>query len=194
MVENVMVAISVLAILVILGLGRLGMHFGAFYEATSTLLLFLAMMVSLRYWYPLTRWVMFWWSPDTASYAAFGSYWALFLIGCLPLILFMSRVTQGSIPSYPKIVDMVVGMVFGTISATIFVCCVMTSLSVIAPKIWEPYDRNALTLPLDTVPISIYQTVERDWLHIAENDPAHTRFPTFEKADADNFDKYWRKK
>ncbi|MGD0649684.1 MAG: CvpA family protein [Verrucomicrobiia bacterium] len=192
MVENVMVAISVLAILVILGLGRLGMHFGAFYEATSTLLLFLAMMVSLRYWYPLTRWVVSWWSPDTASYAAFGSYWALFLIGCLPLILFMSRVTQGSIPSYPKIVDMVVGMVFGTISATILVCCVMTSLSVIAPKIWEPYNRNALTLPLDQVPIHIYRAVEKNWLHIGTNDCAHTRFPTFDKANVDDFDKYWK--
>jgi uncharacterized membrane protein required for colicin V production len=186
------VTVFALAVLVILGLGRLGVHFGAFYEVTSTLMLFLAMMVSLRYWYPLTRWVVSWWSPDTASYAAFGSYWALFLIGCFPLILFMSRVTEGSIPRYPKIVDVVIGLVFGTISATILVCCVMTSLSVIGPKIWEPYNRDALPLPLDQVTIHIYRAVEKNWLHIGTNDCAHTRFPTFDKADVDNFDKYWK--
>ena len=193
MVETVMVVISVLAILVILGLGRLGAHFGVFYELTSTLTLFLAMMVSLRYWYVTTCWVMtWWWWPDAAGYAAFGSFWALFLIGCLPLILFLNRVTEVSIPRYPRIVDVVLGVVFGAVSATILVCCVMTSLSVIAPKIWEPYNRDALMLPLDNVPIDIYQTVEKDWLHIAKSNPAHTRFPTFEKTDADNLDKYWK--
>lgn len=192
MESYIMTGISVLAILVILGLGRLGIHFGTFYEVTSTLLLFLAMMVSLRYWYLLTGWVMSWCSPEMASYAAFGAYWALFLMGCTPLLVFMSRVTQESVPSYPKIVDVVLGVVFGTVSAAILVCCVMTSLSVIAPKLWESYDRGALILPLDQIPIEAYQTVERDWMHVAATNAAHTRFPTFEKADADNFDKYWK--
>lgn len=188
---TVEIILFALAVLFILGLGRLGMHFGAFYEVTSTLMLFLAMMVSLRYWYSMSRWVATWWSTDEASYATFGSYWALFLLGCLPLLVVMSRVTQESLPKYPAIVDAVVGLVFGTISAAILVCCVMTSLSVIAPKIWEPYNRAALPLPLDTAPIRVYQKLERDWIHITTNDLGHTRFPTFEKADADNMDKYW---
>jgi uncharacterized membrane protein required for colicin V production len=186
-----MVIISVLALLVIVGLGWLGVHFGAFYEVTSTVLLFLAMMVSLRYWYLMTRWVVSWCPRDAVGYATFGSYWALFLIGCLPLLLFMSRVTEVSVPKYPEIVDMVLGLVFGTISATILVCCVMTSLSVVGPKVWEEYNHEALWLPLDKVPIEVYRAVERDWLHIATNNPAHTRLPTFDKANLDDFDKYW---
>jgi uncharacterized membrane protein required for colicin V production len=192
MVENVMVAISVLAILAILGLGRLGMFLGAFYEVTSTVSVFLAMMISLRYWYLLTRWAVSWCPPDAVGYATFGSYWVLFLLGCLPLLAFMSRVTEVSIPKYPKVVDAVLGLVFGTISATVIVCCVMTSLSVVGPKIWEEYNHEALVLPLDKVPIEVYQAVERKWLHIGTNDCAHTRFPTFDKADVDNFDKYWK--
>jgi hypothetical protein len=82
-------------------------------------------------------------------------------------------------------------LIFGTVSATILVCCVMTSLSVVGPKVWEEYNHEALVLPLDKVPIEVYQAVERDWLHIATNNPAHTRFPTFDKANVDDFDKYW---
>jgi uncharacterized membrane protein required for colicin V production len=190
--ETIMVVISVLAILVILGLGRLGAYFGAFYEVTSTLLLFLAMMVSLRYWYLLTSWVMSWCSAETASYAAFGAYWTLFLLGCLPLLLLTSRVTQASIPSYPRVVDMVLGVIFGTLSAAILVCCVMTSLSVLGPKLWDAYNPKALMLPLDQVPIEIYKHVERDRMGIAATNSAHTRFPTFEKTDADDFEKYWK--
>jgi len=192
MAETIMVIISALAILVILGLGRLGMQFGAFYELTSTLSLFFAMMVSLRYWYPMTRWAVSWCPPDAVGYATFGSYWALFLLGSLPVLVFISCVTQESVPKYPNVVDAVLGLIFGMVSATVLVCCVMTSLSVVGPKVWDEYNHEALVLPFDKVPIEMYQTVERNWLHIAPSDPAHTRFPTFEKADADNFDKYWK--
>jgi uncharacterized membrane protein required for colicin V production len=186
------IIISVLAILIILSLGRLGILFGVFYELTSASLLLLAMMVTLRYWYPLTRWLMTWWPGAEGSYMAFGAYWILFLLGCMPLILIMNYVTQDSIPKYPKVVDVVLGSIFGMTSAVILVCCVMTSLSVIVPKVWEPYNRNALLMPLDQVPIAIYQTVERRWLDIPESDPSHTRLPTFNKEDVDNLDKYWR--
>jgi hypothetical protein len=68
----------------------------------------------------------------------------------------------------------------------------MTSLSVIAPKIWEPYNRNALWLPFDQVPMRIYRFVEADFLNITEDNRGHTRLPTLEKSDADNFEKYWQ--
>ena len=186
------IILSVLAILIILSLARLGLLFGGFYELTSTLLLLLAMMVTLRYWYPLTRWIVSWWPGPGASYAAFGAYWSLFLMGCVPLIVIMHYVTQDMIPRYPKAIDMVLGVVFGAASASVIVCCVMTSLSVIAPKVWEPYNRNALLVPFDQVPIIVYQTVERHWLEIPETNPGHTRLPTFKKEDADELDKYWR--
>ena len=186
------IIISVAAILIILSLGRLGMLFGVFYELASASLLFLAMMVTLRYWYPLTQWLVSWWPAAQGSYIAFGAYWILFLLGSLPLIAIMNYVTQDSIPKYPKPVDVVLGSVFGMTSAVILVCSVMTSLSVIAPKVWGPYDRNALLVPLDQIPIVAYQKIERNWLGISETDPAHTRFPTFIKEDADDLDKYWR--
>jgi hypothetical protein len=189
---TVEIVLFALAVLVILGLGRLGMHFGAFYEVTSTLMLLLAMLVSLRYWYPMMRWVASWWSTEEPAYATFGAYWVLFLLGCVPLLVVMSRITQESVPKYPAVVDAVIGLVFGTISATILVCCVMTSLSVLMPKLWDGYNREALPLPLDTVPIRVYEKLERDWVHIPASDPGHTRFPTFEKADVDNVDKYWK--
>ncbi len=183
--------LSIAAILVILSLARLGTVFGVFYELTSALLLFLAMMITLRYWYVAARWVEAT-LPGAGAYGAFGSYWAMFLVGCLPLIFVLNRVTAQSVPRYPKYFDMALGVVFGFIAATILICCVFTSLSVVTPKIWEPYNPNALTLPFDRMPIEAYRYVEQRWLGIDNTDPGHTRFPTFEKSDADDFQKYWR--
>jgi hypothetical protein len=106
------------------------------------------------------------------------------------LILMLNRVTQAAVPRYPRVIDMALGFIFGFVAATILVCCVMTSLSVIIPQIWEPYNRNALTVPFDRYPIAIYQRIE-DVVGVKTNDAGHTRFPTFEKTDVDNFQKYW---
>ena len=91
-----------------------------------------------------------------------------------------------------KMIDAVLGGAFGILSAAILVCCLMTSLSVIIPKIWEPYDRNALLLPFDRLPIGVFQAVERNWARIPPEDPGHTRFPTFDKNTADDLQEYWR--
>jgi hypothetical protein len=185
------IVISILALLIILGFARLGMHFGAFYEVASTLFLFLAMMFTLRYWYLFTRLLSPWFNGQN-SYAAFGAYWALFLLGSTPLMILMSRVSHESAPRYPRLIDGIMGVVFGAASATILVCTVMTSLSLIIPKVWADYDRQKLILPLDDASIAVYQAVEKHWLGITPNDPSHTRFPTFEKSDADDMFKYWR--
>ena len=176
MEETIPIILSIAAILLILSLAWGGAAvFGVFYELTSSVLLFFAMMVTLRYWYEATRWVE----------------WVVFLAGCLPLILVLNRVTQEAVPRYPKIIDTALGFVFGFISATILVCCVMTSLSVVVPTIWESYNRDALTMPFDRYPIAVYRRIE-DVVGVKTNDPGRTRFPTFEKKDADDFKKYWQ--
>ncbi len=185
------VTVSIVALVLILSLAWGGTLFGVFYELTSSLLLFFAMMVTLRYWYEAARWVETV-LPGYGAYGVFGAYWALFLVGCLPLILVLNRVTQQAVPRYPRIIDTVLGLVFGAISSAILVCCVMTSLSVIVPKIWEPYNHDGLTLAFDRFPITVYQRIEVDVVGIRTNDLGHTRFPTFEKADADSFQKYWK--
>ena len=72
--------LSILAILIILTLAWVGPDLGVFYELTTSLLLFLAMMVTLRFWYLLTRYLVLR-LPEYGSYAAFGAYWTLFLVG-----------------------------------------------------------------------------------------------------------------
>jgi len=185
------IVISVLAFLIILGFARLGIHFGAFYELASTAFLFLAMMIALRYWWLFTRLLSPWFNGENA-YAAFGAYWVMFLVGVTPLMVLTARVERQATPRYPRVVDLVFGLIFGAVSAAILVCTVMTSLSVIVPKVWADYDRQKLILPLDRVPIAIFQAVEKRCLGIAPTDPGHTRFPTLEKTDADDMDKYWR--
>ncbi len=189
MAEVIPVILSILALVLILSLAWGGTVFGVFYELTSSLLLFFAMMVTMRYWYEATALVESV-MPGAGAYGAFGAYWAVFLLGCLPLILVLNQVTQQAVPRYPRIVDMVLGFVFGLISSTILVCCVMTSLSVIVPQIWEPYNPEALTVRFDQKPIEVYQYIEKA-IGVKTNDPGHTRFPTFEKANADDFQKYW---
>jgi uncharacterized membrane protein required for colicin V production len=185
--------LSIVAILVILSLARLGVLFGVFYELTSTVLLFFAMMVSLRYWYEATRWIESL-MPGAGSYGALGAFWALFLVGCLPLILVFNQIGEGSIPRYPKVLDATLGSIFGLVSGTILICCIMMSLSIVAPKVWEPYNRRAfvLNLKFDEFPIRVYRHIEERWLGISKGDPGRTRLPTLEKAQADDFQKYWQ--
>jgi len=191
MAETIPVILSLAGIVLILTLAWGGAAvFGVFYELTSSVLLFFAMMVTLRYWYEATRWVESV-MPGAGAYGAFGAYWAVFLAGCLPLILVLNYVTQEAVPRYPKIIDLALGFVFGLIAATILVCCVMTSLSVVVPKIWESYNHDALTVPFDRYPIAVYQHIEHA-VGVEANDPGHTRFPTFEKKDEDDLQKYWQ--
>ena len=185
------VSLTIAAILLILSSARFGVFFGVFYEMTSALLLFFAMMVTLRYWYEVTQWIESV-LPGAGAYGVFGAYWGLFLVGCLPLILALNRITQRAAPRYPKIVDNVLGIVFGAVAATILVCCIFTSLSVVGPKVWEPYNRDALTVPFDRLPVAVYEHIEEQWLGIAKTDPGHTRLPTFDKANQDDPQKYWR--
>jgi len=150
-----------------------------------------AMLVALRFWHSLTRLLAPWFN-DEPCYAAFVAYWILFLVGSLPLITLMSRVTEKTMPRYPLALDTVIGFVFGGASAAIVVCTVLTSLSLITPKVWPDFQRDRLIWPLDRASIMVYQTIEENWLKIAPADPAHTRFPTFEKADVDNLRNYWQ--
>jgi uncharacterized membrane protein required for colicin V production len=183
--------ISLVALLLIVALSRIGMNFGAFSEVVSTVLLFWAMLFTLRYWYSLTHWITDWFGSGS-SYATFGAYWALFLVGCTPLLALMNRVTRDSAPIYPGLFDNIVGLVFGLASAVILVCCVMTSVSALAPKVWPPYDRTALVLSLDKVPLEIYRAIERDVLRVPTNAPGHTRFPSFEKSCVDDLPEKWK--
>jgi hypothetical protein len=183
--------ISVFAFLIILGLARLGVHFGAFYELVSSVFLFFAMMFALRYWYLGTRLLAPWFNGQIA-YATFGAFWIVFLIGTTPLLILTARIGHESTPRYPRIVDATLGLLFGAASAIILVCTVMTSLSVLVPQLWPKYDRTKLILPLDQAPITMYQAVEQRWLGISAEDPGHTRLPTFQKEDADDLYNYWR--
>src|SRR5258705_12325653 len=122
------IVISVVAFLIILAFTRLGMHFGAFYELAGTVFQFLAMMIALRYWWLFTRLLSPWFNGEN-SYAAFGAYWIMFLVGAIPLIVLMARAERQSTPRYPRVVDAVVGGVFVAVSATILASTVRPGLS-----------------------------------------------------------------
>ena len=183
--------LSIIALVLVLYLGRMGASFGLFYEMTSMLLLFFAMMVTLRYWFLFTG-VIVSVTPLEGPYAAFVAYWCLFLLGCLPLIGAMKIINEDSRPKYPTALDAPLAFVFGTVAAAIFVCSVMTSFSVILPKVWEPYERSDLLVPLDEIPFKVYRFVEGKLLGVKKGDPAQTPLPTLGNTEADDFEKFWQ--
>lgn len=183
--------LSLAVIGLILYMGRMGTSFGLFYELTSMVLLFFAMLVTMRYWHLMTRAVESV-IPISGAYATFVGYWVMFLIGCLPLIVAMRVITEDSRPKYPAALDNLLGFAFGLVSAAILFCSVMTSLSVIIPKLYEPYERTALLLQFDEYPIRSYRFVERDIFGVDPEDPHHTRMPTLDKSDLDDSKKFWR--
>ena len=94
--------LSVLAIVLILYLARLGMLFGLLQELGSMLWLFFAMMVALRYWWLATG-LLVENTPMTGAYAALVAFWSIFLIACVPLLV-MTQYTEKNdgwgIPEY----------------------------------------------------------------------------------------------
>ena len=173
--------ITIAALLVILGYGRLGATFGLFCELPNALMLLIAMLVSLRYWYPASQ-LLGSLVQQPAGLTAVIAFWALLVIACCPMIFLLRHVTEDSRPVYPKLLNGGLGFGLGLVSATLFFSCLLLSGSIFLPKIWPAYDRTTMYLPWDNLPVEIYQHIERGWLGISADDPGHTRFPTFEKA------------
>lgn len=188
MIETV---ISVVALLLILELGRLGSLFGFFLELTSTLLLFFAMMVSLRYWFVATQLLR---SHATipVPYAMLICLWAVFVACSVPLVLLTQRIGEEKTPRYPRRLDALLGFVFGVASGTILVCIVLMSLSVILPTMWTTYDHTRLLVPLDQVPLQVYRLVEDKCLRIPADDVRHTPLPALVATNAEDVTQSWR--
>lgn len=188
--------ISIACLLLILYLGRMGAAFGMFFEMTSTVLLLFAMLATLRFWYPFSQWFSAV-GPVSGIHAIFVSYWILFLLGSIPLIVVMKQVNEDSRPKYPAILDKVLGFLFGAASGAIVICAVMTSLSVILPTLWKDYEHRQILFSLDTLPLTVYQEIENNVAGIDDKDPSHTRFPSLEREDIQEAekgesDKLWR--
>ncbi len=183
--------LSVLALLLLLELTRLGMSFGFFTEAANTLLVFFAMMISLRYWFVVTR-LLVMVAPVPPVYAALMGFWLMFLIGCAPLVWLTKKVDEEVAPHYPRWLDAGLGAVFGAASGAVIICVVMMSLSIVLPTIWTTYERSNLMVPLDQAPLVAYRFVEQHVLGIPADDPRRTPLPTLDKADAGALEKYWR--
>src|ERR1044071_8798563 len=107
MIEIVM---SVACLLLILYMGRAGAGFGLFFEMTSALLVGFALLVTLRYWFQFTQFLSSI-VPISGAYACFVAYWALFLIGCIPLLAVMKLVNEDSRPKYPGFLDGLLGFI-----------------------------------------------------------------------------------
>ncbi|MGD0016892.1 MAG: CvpA family protein [Verrucomicrobiia bacterium] len=184
--------LSFIAIGLIFYLAWLGIFFGVFQELSNTLWLFFTMMVTLRYWWPVTDWLMAN-TSITGANAVIIAFWSVFLTVACVVILVLSRLMEkDAMAKYPKLLDSVLGGVFGFLSAVILISCMMLSVSVFMPKFWEPYERTGLVAQLDEIPIKMYRTVEGKWLGIGVKDPGHTLLPTLKKADVDDFKKYWQ--
>ncbi len=170
--------LTILALAVILGYGRLGWIFGLFAELANSLILFLAMLVSLRYWRLADRYVS-WLLGDSTSNSPAIAFWALLAVTCFPMVFLLQGFIKKSRPSYPYLLDRVLGFILGTVSATIVFSCVMLSLSVFQPALVSSHARSTMLVRWDVLPIAVYCYIERDCLSIDRNDPLRTRFPVF---------------
>lgn len=188
MIEGI---ISILALLLLLELARLGMSFGFFTETANTFLVFFSMMIALRYWHAVTG-LLVTVAPVPPVHAALIGFWVLFLIACAPLMWLTKRVDEDAAPRYPRWLDAGLGAVFGAVSGAMIICVVMMSLSIVLPGIWTTYERSNLMVPLDRAPLAAYRFVEQNLLGIPADDPRRTPLPTLDKNDAATLEKYWR--
>ncbi len=172
--------LNLLLIAGIIYLARLGTLFGLFYELVITTLILFASLLTFRYWFWLAQFLQDrGWMES--PYAEFGSYWILFLVGCLPLVWLARFLTDESRPLYPKWLDTLGGAALGLAGGILLACVIVTSVTVLGPTFSRRYDRTMLWLPYDTTAITAYRRLEERM-----GAPATTRLPDFDSRDPAN--------
>jgi uncharacterized membrane protein required for colicin V production len=183
--------LTILLLAAILYMGRIGAIFGLFQELTTLVAVLFAALATIRYWYLGTKLVT-WLTLYPTSSTAFAAFWLLFVAVGVPLIGLTRLIAKDFRPEYPKLLDKMLGFIFGATSGAVLACCLMTSLSVLMPKVWNKYDPAALLVRWHRIAPDLYRHIERDWFGITEDHPGHTRLPALGEGDPDDLDGYWR--
>jgi uncharacterized membrane protein required for colicin V production len=153
------IGISVALIAAILFIGRNGLEKGFFVQVTTTGIVFFAMLVALRYWYPFATWLGASLGTGEAQ-NAFGAFWILFIFVFAPCYALLRSLNERIVPVYPLVIERGGGFLAGCASGVLVTGCIIVSLSLYLPKMLPEFDNSRLLLPIDRAPIAIYRGVE----------------------------------
>lgn len=170
-----------IALLPILWRALCGYRMGATVEFRYAIVCFFALLVALRYWYPLTS-VLHGMVPVDSQYLAAGVCMILFLVAAAvaaPVVNLKGQIYL-SVRSNP--LDTVLGVLAGVVSGASIACSILLAASVALPGKVDNFATTNYPLPLHEYPAAILRTLEQNVAHIAQESTSRTPLPTVETA------------
>jgi uncharacterized membrane protein required for colicin V production len=165
------------ALLPILWRAWCGYRMGATVEFRYAIVCFFALLVALRYWYPLTSLVHGFIQIDV-QYLTAGVCIVLFLLGAAVASLIIDIKAQIYLSVRQNPLDTVLGVIAGMISGAAIGCSILLAASVALPGKVDSFATANYPLPLHEYPAAIFRTVEQNIAHIAFESTSHTPIPT----------------
>lgn len=152
--------LSIGAIAVILLLGQRGYGSGFFNQMVLMVIALFAMIVSLRFWYPVTSWFGERLGAEGGQ-VAFAAFWIVFIFVLAPPYGLLRSLNERVVPVYPVMIERSLGFLCGCVTGAIVAGCLFTSLIPYLPNVLQSgFDHRRLLIPIDRAPVAVYRGIE----------------------------------
>lgn len=179
------------ALLLVFLAGQIGMKAGAFPALSKMLAAVLALLITMRCWFFITR-------PACALGSASLLAVALLVFWAISLAVFYTilKLCDAHLDTFesvqPSLFGRALGAVFGCVGGAVVATALMMTLSLSAPVVWQSYQPAALPLPVDAAPELFFRMVETQVGGVKADDPAHTLLPKLENAGSPDPSAFWK--
>lgn len=159
-----------------------GYRMGATVEFRYAIVFFFALLVALRYWYPLTAFLRDY-IPVDLQYLTAGVSIVLFLAGAgvAALVVELNGQIYLSVRSNP--LDTVLGVLAGVVSGASISLSILLAASVALPGKVDNFAVSNYPMPLHEYPAAIFRTIEQNVAHIAVESSSHTMLPAIKAGE-----------
>ena len=165
------------ALLVLFLSVQAGARSGAFSALSWMLSSMLSLLITLRYWFLLSRAAAGYESSAPMHILAIGCFWLPFLV----MIFFFLKLRETYVDEFESVTTSffgrVLGAVFGAVSGAVFVSALLLTASLLAPESFPAGQPTPLSGTLDAMPVRAYRFLETRLAGVDEKDPAHTPLP-----------------
>jgi len=155
----------------------MGWRLGATAEMRYVLAFLFAMLVSLRYWHPLTAAVSGLITIDPQILAA-GVFALIFVLAWMLAALVVNLRGEVYQSVLPNPVDNGLGALCGLVSGALLGGSVMLFFAIALPGKFGGFEPDHFPVRLNHIPIGTFRFIEEDVAGMPADSPAHTLFPS----------------
>jgi len=176
------------ALLLIFISAQLGAKSGGASALSWALASILAVLVTMRYWFLLSRCAT---ENALASLPVAASlcFWGPFLV----IVFVIMRLCETHLEQFasvaPSFVGRILGLLFGATAGAVFASALILTLGILVPQCFSK--PSNLPVPIHEMPILAFRWIETNVAGVSQGDPAHTPLPHFKETSSGS-PLFWR--